>query len=112
MEPIKTVEQLLTADTKFGFVEDYQIFFDDVPESVDSFILNKKARCPDRSACLNWAAVYQNMSIIFDNLNIEICRGMGNLTEAYNSPLLCELEDGGVTSVEVVFLVPRGHPLL
>jgi hypothetical protein len=69
-------------------------------------------RCPDRDASSNWAAVYQNMSILFDNLNIEICRDMGKLTDGNNRPLLCELEDGGVENVELVLSVLRGIPLL
>ena len=110
-EPIKTVEQMLTSEMKFGFIDEYEVFFNNVPE-VDSAILNKAVRCPDNGASFNWAAVYQNMSTLFDNLNIEICRDMGKLTDVNNRPLLCELENGGFGSVELVLLVLRGSPLL
>jgi len=111
-EPIKTVEQMLTSDMKFGFIDEYEAFFYNVPDSVDSAILNNAIRCPDRGASFNWAAVYQNTSIVFDNLNIEICRDMGKMTDENKRHLLCELEDGGVTSLDLVLLVIRGSPFL
>jgi hypothetical protein len=111
-EPIKTLEQMLTSDMKFGFIDDYVIFFNNLTDSVDSAIINNALRCPDLGASFNWAAVYQNTSIIFDTLNIEICRDMGKLTDENNRPLLCELEDGGVASVDLVILVLRGSPFL
>jgi len=52
------------------------------------------------------------MSIVFDTLNVEICRDMGILTDENNRPLLCELEDGGIASLERVLLVLRGSPFL
>jgi hypothetical protein len=111
-EPIKTVEQMLTSDMKFGFLEDFVAFFDRERGPVESAILDNAVKCPDLGACLNWAALYQNMSILFENLNIEICRDIGNLRDQNNRPLLCELEDGGVVSVEMIILVYRGNPLL
>jgi hypothetical protein len=111
-EPIKTVEQMLTSDTKFGFNDEYEVFLNTVPNSVDSAILNNAVRCPDSGTSFNWATVYQNMSILFDNLNIEICRDMGKLTDEYKRPLLCELEDGGVVSFDLVLLVLRGNLFL
>jgi len=83
-----------------------------VPDSLDSAIINNAVRCPDSGASFNWAAVYQNTSIIFDTLNVEICRDMGKLTDENKRPLLCKLEDGGIASVERVFLVLRGSPFL
>ena len=111
-EPIKTVEQMLISDKEFGFVDDFDALFDNVPESVDSDILKNPARSPDLCASLNWAAFYQNMSILFDNLNIEFSRDMGKLTDENKRPLLCELEDAGVACLELVLLVIRGNLLL
>ena len=111
-EPIKTVQQMLTSDMKFGFYEQSAVLFDDVPDSVDSVILNKSVQSPDACLFFYWAAFYQNMSFLFNNLNMELCREIGNVRDQNNRPLLCELEDGGVTSVEVVLLVYRGNPLL
>jgi len=103
---------MVKSEKKFGFIDDYEVIFDNTPNSVDSAILNKYVRCPDRGASFNWAAVYQNMSTIFDKLNIKICRDMGKLTDENNRPLLCELEDGGVEDVGHVLLVSKGSPLL
>jgi hypothetical protein len=103
---------MLTSDTKFVFIEDFVAFFDEKTDSFDSVILSKFVRCPDLGASLNWAAFYQNMSLLFENFNIEICRDIGKMRDQNNRHLLCELEDGGVLSVEMVLLVYRGSPLL
>jgi hypothetical protein len=110
-QPIKSVEEMLNSERKFGFYDEYGIFFNkEYP--IDSTILNKAARFPDRGVCFNWAAVYQNMSIIFDNLSLEIFRYLGRMKDENNRPLLCELQDGGVLNVGVVLLVLKGSPLL
>jgi hypothetical protein len=103
---------MLKSDMKFGFYDQFGAFFNNVTESVDSAILNKSPECPDVGPFFHWAAFYQNMSLLFENLNIEICRDIGNLKYQNNRPLLCELENGSVTSVEIVLLVYRGNPLL
>jgi hypothetical protein len=111
-EPFRNVEQMVNSERKFGFIDEYEVFFNNVPSSVDSTILNNAVRCPDRGSSYYWAAFYQNMSVVFDTLNIEICRDMGKLTDENNRPLLCELEDGGIASVGLVLLVIKGSPLL
>jgi hypothetical protein len=103
---------MVKSKRKFGFIGEYGVFFNNVSNSVDSVILSKAIRCPDRSASYKWAANYQNMSVVFDNLNIEICRDIGKMTDGNNRPLLCELEDGGVASMDLVLLVLRGSPFL
>jgi hypothetical protein len=112
VEPIKTVEQMLTYDMKFGFYDQLRVFFENVPDSVDSAILIKSVQGPDIGRFFNWAVVYQNMSIVLGNLNIEIYRDMGKVRDENKRPLLCELENGGVKGVEMVLLVYRGNPLL
>jgi hypothetical protein len=111
-EPIRTVKQMVKSERKFGFIDEYEVFFHNVPNSVDSAILKNAVRCPDRGTSLKWAANYQNMSVVFDSVNIKICRDMGKLTDENNRPLLCELEDGGIASVNLVLLVIKGSPLL
>jgi len=111
-EPIKTVEQMLTSDMKFCFNDVFYTFFNDVPDSVDSAILNNAVRCPDIGTSFNWAAVYQNVSFVFENLNIEIYRDIGKLRDKNNKRLLCVLEDGGVVIIGNVLLVRRESPLL
>jgi hypothetical protein len=103
---------MLISDMKFGFIDEFEAFFNDVPDSADAAILNRSVRCPDRGTSFNWAAVYQNMSFVLENLNIEICRHLGNLRDQNKRPLLCKLEGGGVTNLDMVLLVYRGSPLL
>jgi hypothetical protein len=111
-EPIRTVEQMLKSEMKFGFYEQYAAYYNITPNFVDSAILSKSLQCPEVGPFFNWAAFYQNMSFVSENLNMEICRDIGNLRDQNNRHLLCELEDGGVTSGEKVLLVYRGNPLL
>jgi hypothetical protein len=111
-EHISTVEEMLKSVRKFGFVDELSIFVYNESNAVDSAILNNAIRFPDRATSFNWAAVYQNTTIVYDNLNIEICRDMGKLTDENKRPLLCELEDGGVTSFDLVLLTLRGSPFL
>jgi hypothetical protein len=61
---------MLKSERKFGFIDEYDVFFNNVPSSVDFDILDKALRCPDRGASFKWAAVYQNMSVVFDDVNI------------------------------------------
>jgi len=111
-DPIKTLQQMLTSDLKFGYIDEYGVYLDYVKDSVELDFINNAVRCPDIGASFNWAAVYQNTSIIFDTLNVEICRDMGKLADENKRPLLCKLEDGGVASLERVLLVYRGTPFL
>jgi hypothetical protein len=110
--PIKTVEQMLTSDMKFGFTDEHEVFFNNIPDSTDSAILNKSVRCPENGTSLYWAAVYQNISIVTNNWIIEFSREMGKRTDENKGPLLCELEDGGVGTLGMILLVLRGCPLL
>ena len=78
---------MLTSDMKFDFFDEFDAFFNNVAESADSGILNKSVRIPDRGASFNWAAFYQNMSFVLENLNIEICRDIGKLGDQNNKHL-------------------------
>jgi hypothetical protein len=111
-EPITTVEQMLKSERKFGFIDEYEVFFNNVSGSVDSSILENAVRCPDRGAAFNWAAAYKNISIILEDMNIEIFRCMGKLSDENKRPLLCKLQDGGVRTWGLVLQVIKGSPLL
>ena len=103
---------MLTSDKKFGFTDEYEAFFNNVPISVHSANLNNAVRGPDSGATLNWTAVCQNMSTVFDNWNIEIFSEIGKLADESKRPLLRELEDGNSGIVELILLVLRVCPLL
>jgi hypothetical protein len=103
---------MIKSERKFGFVEELGIIFNNDTESVDSVILSKAVRCPDEGVSFKWAATYQNITILFNSFNMEICRDLGKLKGENDRPLLCELQDGGVSNVILVLLVLRGSPLL
>jgi hypothetical protein len=112
MEPIKTVEQMLASDKKFGLVQSYEKFFNDSSESTDSTILKKAVRCPDYNTCLNWTIVYHNISTILDDFTKLLMNADGNWTDENNRPIACELEYGGVETSGVSFWVSKGSHLL
>jgi hypothetical protein len=112
VEPIKSVEQMLVSDMKFGFVELYEKFFTDTLESTETTILKNALLCPDYETCLNWTIVYHNISTILNEFTKVLMHADGAWTEENNRPLACELEFGGVETSGTAFWVSRGSHLL
>jgi hypothetical protein len=111
-EPIKTLDEILKSERKFGFTEGCERFYVNSSDPVDIAILKDAARCPDYDTCFKWAAAYHNISTILHDFKTESYSQLGNWTDENNRPLLCELEDGLVRTFDFVFLVNKGHPLL
>ena len=112
LEPIKTVEQMLKSEKKFGFFDTYEIYFTDTSDSVDSRILKNAVRCPTYGNCLKGLIDYHNISTILSDLTKTILDAAGNWKDENNRPLLCKLEYGDVHSSGLAFLVSQGSPLL
>jgi len=102
-ERIKTVEQMLTSDMKFGFSEWYENFFTDTSSSIDSAIYKNAVRCSTYETCLNWVIYYQNFSAVLSDLTKELWHAAGLRTDENNRPLACELEYGVVETSGIVF---------
>ena len=111
-EPIKTVEQMLASDMKFGLFEGYEKFFTDSSDSTGSTILKNAVHCPDYDTCLKWATHYHNISTILNDFTKVHLQAAGIWTDGNNRPLACELEYGGVETSGVAFGVSQGTPLL
>jgi hypothetical protein len=111
-EPIKSVEQMLKSERKFGFRRGYEQFFPSISESVDSAILKDAVNCPDEDTCFIWATVYHNISTILNDFKSDDYRESGNWTDNNKRPLLCELENGVVRTYGHVFLVRKGRRVL
>ena len=109
-EPIKTVEQMLNSEMNFGFRGIYKILFPDTSDTVDSEIFENAVECSDEYTCLKWASIYQNISTILTDLNIEIDCGKKKWTDENNRPLLCELEDSAVRTLHYAILVRYRSP--
>jgi len=110
VEPIKTVEQMLASDMKFGFDKNFEIIFKDTQDSTDSTILKNAVRCTDYNTCLKWATDYQNISTILKVLNKLIQYALGHRADENNRTLACELEYGGVKPQELLFgLAKEAH---
>jgi hypothetical protein len=60
-EPIRTVEQMLKSEIKFGYTNEYKLLITDTSDPVDSAILNNVVQCPDVDTCFVWATVYHNI---------------------------------------------------
>ena len=109
-KPIKTLEQMLNSEGKFGFIRMYKFLFPDTSDPVDSAIVKGAVECPDEPTCFMWAAKYRNISTILNDWNTGIYRSEKNWTDVNNRPLLCELEDGAVRTFDVSILVKKRSP--
>jgi len=112
VKPIKTVEEMLDTDMKFGFFKIFETFFNDTSDSTGSTILKNAVRCPDYNTCVQWATHYQNFSTILGDVDIVFMHAVGTWNNENNRPLICELEYGGVQTSGIAFLVSQGSPLL
>jgi hypothetical protein len=111
-EHIKTVEQMLKCDMKFGFVQRYERFFTDISNSIDSAIYKNAVPCPNYETCHRWVLDYRNSSTIINEITIIYRHVERTWTDENNRPLKCDLEDGCVETSGLVFLVSLGSPIL
>jgi hypothetical protein len=111
-KPIKTVEEMLNSEMPFGFKGHFKTFFPDSSDPVDSAIVNKSVECPDDTTCFIWASTYHNISTILEDWVIVYYRGKGDWTNENNRPVLCELENGVVRTIDIAILVRKRSPFL
>ena len=109
-EPIKSLEQMLKSKMNFGFPYIYNKMFPDTSDPVDSEIRKNALECPDVNSCFIWASLYQNFSTILTEFEIEFHLRMKNWTDENNRPLLCELEDGVVRTLDLAILFRKRSP--
>jgi hypothetical protein len=83
-EPIRTVEQTLNSERKFGFKQWNRTVFFDTSDSVDSAILENAVSCPDEYTCVTWATGGHNISTILDEISAENYGQIGNWTDENN----------------------------
>jgi hypothetical protein len=93
-EQIKTLDEMLKSETKFGFTEGCERFYVNSCDPVGIAILKDAASCADYDTCFKWVALYHNISTILYDFKTESYSQLGNWTDGNNRPLLCELEDG------------------
>jgi hypothetical protein len=110
-KPIRTIEEMLKSEKKFGFSAWYSLFFPNSSDPVYSAIAKDALKCPDEPTCFIWAAVYHNISVAIKDLNVEAYRAMGNWTDENNRPLLCEIEGGIVRTFDFALMVKKGNPI-
>ena len=103
---------MLISERKFGFDKLAKAFFPDASDPVESAIVKDAVQCPDFATCFIWAAEYQNVTTIVDDFDLEVWRLAGKLTDDNNKPLLCELEDGVVRTIDFVIMFRKGSPFL
>jgi hypothetical protein len=103
---------MLKSERNFGFPTEYKKMFTDESDPVESAIVKNALECPDDGTCFRWATVYENISIISDNLIMEFIRGGKDFTDVNNRAILCELENGEVRTFHLTILVRKGSPFL
>jgi hypothetical protein len=111
-ERIRSVEQMLNSERKFGFTNGHKILFSHASDPSDMAFVKDAVRCPDIGTCFIWASVYQNITTILDDFYLEIYRGSTNWTDGNNRPLLCKLENGDVRTLEFAIFVMKGNPFI
>jgi hypothetical protein len=84
--------------------------FADESDTVVSAIRKDAVECHKYTMCFMWASVYQNISTILSDFDIEKYRITKNWTDENNRPLSCELEDGVVRAFDFVILVGKESP--
>jgi hypothetical protein len=109
-EPIRTVEEMLKSERKFGFISEYSRFFPDTSSSIDSAIVENALQCSNVNSCFIWASVYHNFSTILDDFSVEMLRRLKNWSDENNKPLLCEMEDGVVRIFKAAILFSSRSP--
>jgi hypothetical protein len=109
-EPIRTMEEMLKSEKNFGFTELYHRLLKSTSDSVDPAIIKESVQCPDDPACFIWAAVYQNISVLLRDLEMEVFRARGDWTDENNRHLLCEIEGGVYRTFDLAMMVKKGVP--
>jgi hypothetical protein len=112
VEPIKTVEQMLASDMKFGFDQGYEVFFNDTSDSTDNTILKNAVGCLYYDTCLNWTIYEHNISTILSDFDKVQMDAAGIWTDENDRPLACEIEYGVTEASGVALWVSQGTPLL
>jgi hypothetical protein len=111
-KPLKNVDEMLKSGKKFGFNWGYASLFNHTPDVIESAVLRDALQLPDEVTCFIWATVYHNMSTVLHELEMENYRGRRNWTDENNRPLLCELEDGVVRSLDAAISGRKGSPFI
>ena len=109
-EPIRSVEQMLKSKLKFGFPHSYYLMFPDTSDPVDSEIRKNALVYSNVRTGRKWASIYHNFSTILNDMEIEVHRVMGIWSDEKNRPLLCELEDGVVRTINFAILFRKRSP--
>jgi hypothetical protein len=101
---------MLNSEKHFGFSFYNKVLFPDTSNPVDSAIIKNAVECPDPVTCFIWAGTYHNFSTILDDLFMGYYRGKVNWADEYNRPLLCELEDGVVRTIDFSIWMRKRSP--
>jgi hypothetical protein len=67
-------------------------------------------QCPDQTTCFLWAALYQNIQTVLEDLNMKIFRVLGDWTDKNKRTLLCNIEGGYFKTYNLAMKVKTGTP--
>jgi len=103
---------MLHSEMHFGLNGAENFFFPDTSDTVDKANVRNALEIPSPYTCFIWAGTYHNISTILDDLFIGHYRGKENCADEYNRPLLCELEDAVVRTLDFAIRVRKRSPFL
>jgi hypothetical protein len=110
--PIQNMDELFASGIKLAYPPGYSNFFENVDEAEKLNVERNRVNCPLFWVCVEWAKYQKNMSVLIADQFAEIDYANGNFVGETSGPLLCRLEDGVVSNIDLTMLMLHGDPLL
>jgi hypothetical protein len=106
------MDELFAAGIKLANPPEFNFVFDYDDETEVSKVQRNRVNFPSYDIGLDWAIYQKNISIFFEDLNVEILYAIGNCVGDNSEPLLCKLEDGAVYNNGLSMIMIHGDPLI
>jgi hypothetical protein len=101
---------MLNSVMNLGLTRQHKYQFRENSETLDLSFFKDAVEITDETTCYIWAAKYQNISTILNDLHLGIHRGKKFGGNENNRPVLCELVDGVVRTMDFAILVRKRSP--
>jgi hypothetical protein len=110
--PIQNMDELFASGMKLSYNPKHNFIFEIGEEMEVSKVQRNLANCPSFWDCFEWAIYDKNVSIMFDEHEIELSYAFGDILGEKSEPLLCKLEDGVVYNEGLTMAMLHGDPLI
>jgi hypothetical protein len=110
--PIQSMDELFASGMKLAYHPESNFVFEISEKTEVSKVQSNLANCPRFWDCYEWAIHDKNVSIMFDDYEVEISYAFGDILGDNSEPLLCKLEDGVVYNAGLSMVMLHGDPLM